>query len=85
MMLLELRIAIIGTFLIGSLVCDITSSTSLAGDTQPNANSDLAALGPIESDFVIPAMWEYTAPLISPEQREREPSRAQKDDQWLYL
>jgi hypothetical protein len=29
--------------------------------------------------FVVPAAWEYTAPLITPERREQEPSRAQKD------
>lgn len=29
--------------------------------------------------FRVPAVWEYGAPLITPEQRERDPSRAQKD------
>ncbi len=29
--------------------------------------------------FTVPAMWEYTAPLISPEKRDKEPSVAQKD------
>ncbi len=29
--------------------------------------------------FKIPTLWEYTAPLIAPEKRETEPSRAQKD------
>ena len=29
--------------------------------------------------FQVPAMWEYSAPLIAPEKRERDPSRAQKD------
>ncbi len=29
--------------------------------------------------FEVPTMWEYSAPLISPEIRDREPSRAQKD------
>lgn len=28
---------------------------------------------------MIPTKWQYTAPLIAPEQREHEPSRAQKD------
>ena len=31
------------------------------------------------SAFQVPALWEYSAPLIAPEQRETEPSRAQKD------
>jgi hypothetical protein len=29
--------------------------------------------------FVFPTVWEYSAPLISPEKRETDPSRAQKD------
>jgi hypothetical protein len=29
--------------------------------------------------FRVPAMWEYSAPLITPERREQDPSRAQKD------
>jgi len=29
--------------------------------------------------FKVPAMWEYTAPLISPEKRKENPSHAQKD------
>ncbi len=27
----------------------------------------------------VPAMWEYSAPLIAPERRDKDPSRAQKD------
>ncbi len=33
----------------------------------------------VAADFHVPAMWEYTAPLIAPEKRDRDPSRAQKD------
>ena len=29
--------------------------------------------------FRVPAMWGYSAPLIAPEKRDRDPSRAQKD------
>jgi len=29
--------------------------------------------------FRVPAMWDYSAPLIAPEKRDRDPSRAQKD------
>lgn len=31
------------------------------------------------TELVLPRAWEYSAPLVSPEQRENEPSRAQKD------
>lgn len=32
-----------------------------------------------QSPFTAPSMWEYGAPLIAPEKRDKEPSRAQKD------
>src|SRR5262249_59338807 len=34
--------------------------------------------------FKVPAMWEYTAPLISPQKREKDPSVAQKDPSIVY-
>ena len=34
---------------------------------------------PQRADFTVPALWEYSAPLIAPEKREHDPSRAQKD------
>ncbi|RMF86519.1 MAG: hypothetical protein D6741_21805 [Planctomycetota bacterium] len=34
--------------------------------------------------FRVPAMWEYSAPLIAPEPREKEPSHAQKDPTVVY-
>jgi len=39
-----------------------------------------AASGRVSADgFRVPAMWEYSAPLIAPEARTTEPSHAQKD------
>lgn len=35
--------------------------------------------------FEVPAMWEYSAPLISPEKRDRDMSRAQKDPTLVFL
>jgi hypothetical protein len=32
--------------------------------------------------FEVPRLWEYSAPLIAPEKRDRDPSRAQKDPPW---
>lgn len=34
---------------------------------------------PAPAAFAVPAMWEYTAPLIAPEKRDAEPSLSQKD------
>jgi len=37
-----------------------------------------------ELSALVPAMWEYTAPLISPEKRDKEPSVAQKDPSVVF-
>lgn len=37
-----------------------------------------------QQDLQLPALWEYGEPLISPEQRDREPSRAQKDPSIVF-
>ena len=34
--------------------------------------------------FRVPATWDYSAPLIAPEKRDRDPSRAQKDPTLVY-
>lgn len=39
----------------------------------------LVALLLLAQEFAPPERWTYSAPLIAPERREREPSRAQKD------
>lgn len=36
------------------------------------------------SRFRVPDLWEYSAPLIEPEARKKEPSRAQKDPTVVY-
>lgn len=33
----------------------------------------------------VPTLWEYTAPLISPEKREQDPSIAQKDPSLVFF
>lgn len=43
-----------------------------------------AGSGHAGSEFKVPAAWEYTAPLIAPEKRKTEPSRAQKDPTVVY-
>jgi len=45
---------------------------SPAAQPQPKAPTQRPAI-------TVPAMWQYTAPLIAPEARERDPSHAQKD------
>jgi len=44
--------------------------------------SSASASAPAE--FKIPAIWEYSAPLVSPEKRQVEPSLAQKDPSIVF-
>jgi len=44
----------------------------------------LIAWAPQDPAFEVPRTWEYTAPLIAPEKRDDEPSRAQKDPSIVF-
>lgn len=44
----------------------------------------LAAVGQDGDVFTVPERWEYGAPLIAPEKRDAEPSRAQKDPSVVF-
>lgn len=46
------------------------SSAARGQDPAPGASAE---------PFQVPSLWEYSAPLIAPEKRDQEPSRAQKD------
>jgi hypothetical protein len=46
--------------------------------------ANAAELGGKAVSFKVPAMWEYTGPLITPEPRGKDPSRAQKDPSVVY-
>src|SRR5215813_8544217 len=39
---------------------------------------------PKTAEFKVPTLWEYTAPLISPEKRKKNPSVAQKDPSIVF-
>lgn len=48
----------------------------------PRVVGSAAASGQVEGEdtaFQVPRLWEYSAPLIAPEKRRNNPSRAQKD------
>ena len=51
----------------------------LAGTVTAQVRAGRAASGPSSAGFKVPVMWEYSVPLIAPEKRDEEPSRAQKD------
>ena len=46
---------------------------------QPGDAAGVRSAVSLRSAITIPAVWEYSQPLISPEDREKNPSRAQKD------
>jgi len=47
--------------------------------TQRKVDAELHARRIRPAAFKVPGLWECSAPLIAPERRERDPSRAQKD------
>jgi len=53
----------------------LTPDTALSAESPAASDSRPAA----EAGFRVPAMWEYSAPLIAPEPRTKDPSHAQKD------
>lgn len=52
---------------------------SAQGRTGREVSSESHLPGTEPAAFKVPAMWEYTAPLIAPEKRDSNPSQAQKD------
>ena len=42
------------------------------------------ATKPTAAPIILPKVWEYSAPLVAPEKREQEPSRAQKDPTFVH-
>jgi hypothetical protein len=59
--------------------CAGLSAASAQVQAGDRINSERSLLGIQVADFKVPTLWEYTAPLISPEKRDNNPSRAQKD------
>jgi len=55
-----------------------------ADPVDPKIGRDPEPSGRPPATFEVPRLWEYSAPLIAPEIREREPSRAQKDPSLVF-
>jgi hypothetical protein len=51
-------------------------------DARAQPKPAASAGGPV--GFKVPATWEYSGPLISPEKRDKDPSHAQKDPSIVY-
>lgn len=60
-------------------VCSVASADPPAQDRPQRKGGNTGPDRAKTPAFQVPAMWEYSAPLISPEKRDREPSVAQKD------
>jgi len=54
----------------------------LQGRQEKSGEREGQAVG--SAAFRVPATWEYSPPLISPEKREKDPSRAQKDPTLVF-
>jgi len=54
------------------ILIGLIAQTARAAEPAAHDRSEPAA-------FEVPAMWDYSAPLIAPEPRQQDPSRAQKD------
>lgn len=50
---------------------------SAQGRTRREVNSESHLPRTKRAAFKVPSLWEYTAPLIAPEKRDSNPSRAQ--------
>jgi hypothetical protein len=76
-----LNCAILGAALVygsGPLVVECAKA-SAHGRTRRGVNSESHLARAERAAFKVPHLWEYTAPLIAPEKRDDNPSRAQKD------
>ncbi|MHC4323981.1 MAG: hypothetical protein ACYSUX_06890, partial [Planctomycetota bacterium] len=62
----------------GKLVAEPVKS-SAQGQTKREIVSEGNLPGNKSTAFKLPTLWKYTAPLIAPEKRNSNPSRAQKD------
>ncbi len=73
--------------LYSALLCSMAACADhqMAAAKEPRHDSheqDLRSAGP--TALLLPAMWEYSSPLISPEKRARNPSHAQKDPSVVF-
>jgi hypothetical protein len=60
------------------------ASASAQDPAHPKVRSDGPRSGAQGATFKVPALWEYSPPLIAPEMRETNPSRAQKDPSVVF-
>ena len=72
---------LVGAILICGLITQVVRPAETSGQNQsPQDNGSTAEPhNTHHAGFEVPAMWEYSAPLIAPEKRDHDPSRAQKD------
>jgi len=73
--------AILGAALVYGLGPRVVEPTkaSAQGQTTREVKSESHLPRTKYAAFKVPSLWEYTAPLIAPEKRDSNPSRAQKD------
>jgi hypothetical protein len=76
----KINCVIIGTFLTFGLISLIVEPIKASAQETRRVVNNKNHLTKTKADaFKVPSLWEYTAPLISPEKRDTNPSHAQKD------
>ena len=80
-MMHELSCTIVAMVVICGLHTQVARPSETPGQDQPTQENGSTAepRNTNPAAFQVPAMWEYSAPLIAPEKRDHDPSRAQKD------
>ncbi|MHC4533886.1 MAG: non-reducing end alpha-L-arabinofuranosidase family hydrolase [Planctomycetota bacterium] len=73
--------AILGVALVYGLGQGVIEPLKVSAQDRTNRefSSEIHLPGTKRAAFKVPSLWEYTAPLIAPEKRNSNPSRAQKD------
>lgn len=71
--------------LLGSLLAVAIGAAPSVAQDRPQRNGRQGDSRRAESvGFAVPVKWEYSAPLIAPEKRDRDPSHAQKDPTLVF-
>lgn len=70
-------VRIAGRILIAATILGLNLIAAAAPPEEPSATPEMAG-------FELPVMWEYSAPLIAPERRTENRSRAQKDPSVVF-
>ncbi len=79
-----LRVFVVVALLAGLGACTGEPEKTQPPDRKRKKDDPKPDAGEAKPVFNLPSQWEYSAPLIAPEKRDADPSRAQKDPTVVY-